>query len=175
MKSCSVIGLHSVMWPNITLLAYDVDDVENKMPMGKNVLYRDDIHGIVHYTMMVVIDMRSINQCRSIMHWLIRCIHAHCALRWQRCIAHALHCTDSAIERNNNGGPQWFRGGIFKSTNSYDNRIPDEDLKVFISSIDNDADSTKKQVTYFLFDFKEVCIEPHKSKCAFAFIIKLLA
>ena len=39
--------------------------------------------------------------------------------------------------------------------------IPDEDLKVFISSIDNDTDNTTKQ--YFLFDFQELCIEPRKS------------
>ena len=36
-------------------------------------------------------------------------------------------------------------------------RIPDEDLKVFISSKDNDTDNTKKQVKYFLFDLQEFC------------------
>ena len=41
--------------------------------------------------------------------------------------------------------------------------IPDEDLKVFISSIDSETDNTKKQVKYWLSALQEFCIKPSKS------------
>ena len=134
MKSCSVIGLHSVTWPNITLLwcwwcwKQSAD--------GKIVLYRDDIDGIMHYSINVVIDMRSINGFSSIVcekcyryrphRPLCKTLHAYmytvCAIELHGvCTVHASAGCTVLCNRAycNNGGPVWFCGGKFKSTNSY--------------------------------------------------------
>ena len=122
MKSCSVIGLHSVTWPNITLLwcwwcwKQSAD--------GKNVLYRDDIDGIMHYSINVVIDMRSINVFSSIVCEKCYRYRPHSALcKTLHACTQCVHCAVLAVLCNRaykNGGPVWFCRGKFKSTNSYD-------------------------------------------------------
>ena len=114
-------------------------------------------HDFKHIQNISILSSCVLNQWRSIMHWLIRCMHTHCGRRCAGSAAHALIAlvTVHAIERNNNainGGPQWFRGGKFKiypptPTTRFD-CIPDEGLKVVMSWIDND---TVKELTGKIF------------------------
>ena len=132
MKSCSVIGLHSVTWPNITLLWCWWCS-------------KQSADGIMHYSINVVIDMRSINGFSSIvcekcyryrphrplcktLHACHRvCVHGVCTV-----LAAALCC---AIERTTMvASCDSAEGNLNPQTPTVRlDRIPDKDLKVWLN------------------------------------------
>ena len=80
--------------------------------------------------------------------------------QYTTCMHTALRCIHCAIERlQQQWLPQWFRGGKFKSTNSYGKVWCRYSWRrsVFIGSIDDDTDNSKKEVKYWS-PFQELCL-----------------
>ena len=112
-------------------------------------LYRDDIDGIMHYSINVVIDMRSINGFSSIVCEKCYRYRPHRPL----CKSRPPRYTDRL--RCNRKQTNKMAASVEELPVPRFTVISDEDIEEFIGS--TDSENTKKQIKYGLSIFKEFC------------------